>query len=73
MAASRKRRPGASREDKHANPRKPAAKPAAAEDTSVVRRCWLCSEPLAQGVIAPLPGLGSFEVHQRCYDQAMQR
>jgi hypothetical protein len=36
------------------------------------RRCWLCSQPLTHGVMAPLLGLGSFEVHQRCYDEALK-
>lgn len=71
MADARKRRKARSR-NKPAGRRPPAddmnRPPGAADE----RKCWLCSEPLAAGTVASILGPGMFEVHQRCYEQAMR-
>jgi hypothetical protein len=36
------------------------------------RLCWLCSQPLTSGEIKSMLGRGVFEVHQRCYEEALR-
>lgn len=71
MAGSRKRRRARSG-DRPAGRSKPAKKTKRAGEQSIEGRCWLCSKPLTSGVVAPFLGLGPFEVHQRCYEEALK-
>jgi hypothetical protein len=36
------------------------------------RLCWLCSRPLTVGAVKSMLGFGVFEVHQRCYEEALK-
>lgn len=70
MAVPRKRRKA-----RQANKaRKPEAAKPAEEHRGPADQptCWLCSRPLGAGAIASVLGPGMFEVHQRCYEQAMR-
>ncbi len=35
-------------------------------------RCWLCSRPLVPGAVKSMLGFGAFQVHQRCYEDALR-
>jgi hypothetical protein len=36
------------------------------------RPCWVCAQPMTAGVLTTLLGVGSLEVHQRCYEAALR-
>jgi len=59
----------AERAKRQKEPEKPRKSEPSAED---LRRCWLCSQPLGTGGATSLLGRGLFEVHRRCYDEAMR-
>jgi hypothetical protein len=42
------------------------------EKTPEERKCWLCLQPLRSETVNSLFGRDVFEVHQRCYEQAMK-
>jgi hypothetical protein len=71
MAEARKRRKAPSRKSP-AGRQEPADTVQGPSHRADGPKCWLCSEPLAAGMVASVLGPGMFEVHQRCYEEAMR-
>ena len=71
MAEARKRRKAPSRKSS-AGRQEPAEPMQRTSDRADGPKCWLCSQPLGAGMVASVLGPGMFEVHQRCYEEAMR-